>query len=73
MCMLNRSPGRKRSLFDWKNETVADNFSKREAQFDTTGYRVRDLWTKKDLGTTQQPLNAEVPGHDVLMLRLDKM
>ena len=33
-------------------------------------YRVRDLWTKKDLGTTEETLNAELPGHDVLMLSL---
>jgi len=24
------------------------------------------------LGTTADPLNAELPGHDVLMLRLEK-
>jgi hypothetical protein len=30
------------------------------------------LWAKKDLGTTAQTLTAEVPDHDVLMLRLDK-
>ncbi len=35
-------------------------------------YRVRDLWTKQDLGTTETPLSAEVPGHDVLAIRLNK-
>ena len=28
---------------------------------------------KKDPGTTEDVLTAEVPGHDVLMLRLNKM
>jgi len=31
------------------------------------------LWTKKDIGTTAAALTADVPGHDVLMLRLNKM
>jgi len=31
---------------------------------------MRDLWAKEEVGTTEQPLAAEVPGHDVLMLRL---
>ncbi len=31
---------------------------------------MRDLWTGDDLGTTRQTLETEVPGHDVLMVRL---
>jgi alpha-galactosidase len=73
MCVLNRSPRAQKVVFDWKTKTVADELSKREAHFDTTTCHVRDLWTKKDLGTTKQVLDAEVPSHDVLMLRLDKM
>ena len=73
MCVLNRGTNSQSITFDWKNEKVADDFSKRETRFDTTNYRVRDLWTKKDLGTTQSILTAEVLGHDVLMVRLDKM
>ncbi len=73
MCVLNRTGRPQKFLFDWKNEAVADNFSKREARFDATTYRIRDLWTKKDLGNTGEPLNAEVPSHDVLMVRLDKV
>jgi alpha-galactosidase len=73
MCVLNRTPRAQKVVFDWKTKTVADGFSKRETRFDTTTYSVRDLWTKKDLGTTKQVLDAEVPSHDVLMLRLNKM
>ena len=72
MCVLNRSTRPQKVRFDWKNKKVSDDLSKREAGFDKTVYRVRDLWTKKDLGTTEATLNAELPGHDVLMLRLDK-
>jgi alpha-galactosidase len=72
MCMLNRSTRPQKVRFDWKKEKVSDDFSKKETRFDTTAYRVRDLWTKKDLGTTEETLNAELPGHDVLMLQLQK-
>ena len=72
MCVLNRSDRPQKVAFDWKKEKVSDDLSKREAQFDTTTYKVRDLWAKKSLGTTRETLNAAVPGHDVLMLRLEK-
>ena len=72
MCVLNRSTRPQKVQFVWKTQKVSDDLSKREAGFDTTVYRVRDLWTKKDLGTTEKPLNAELPEHDVLLLRLSK-
>jgi alpha-galactosidase len=70
MCVLNRSPRPQKVVFDWKAKPVADDLSKREARFGSVKYRLRDLWTKKDRGTTDQPLDAEVPPHDVLLLRL---
>jgi alpha-galactosidase len=73
MCVLNRNQEAKTILFDWKNEKVADSFSKRDAHLDTATYSLRNLWLKADAGDTGKILNAEVPGHDVLMLRLDKM
>jgi alpha-galactosidase len=73
MCVLNRGTNSQPVTFNWKKETVTDDLSKREARFDTATYKVRDLWTKKGLGTTREILNAVVPGHDVLMVRLDKM
>lgn len=70
MCVLNRSNVTKQIVFDWKNENVYDNLIRRSPQFDKLEYRIRDLWAKTDLGTTAKPLVADVPGHDVLMLRL---
>jgi alpha-galactosidase len=72
MAVLNRGESPHQLSFDWKREQVADTFSKRAARFDLTEYAVRDLWTGRDLGTTRSPLNATVPPHDVLMLRLRK-
>jgi alpha-galactosidase len=72
MCVLNRNKDAKTISFDWKNEKVTDSFSNRDAHFDTATYSLRNLWLKADAGDTGKILNAEVPGHDVLMLRLDK-
>lgn len=69
VCFLNRTTNALSVTFDWKSETVSDTFAKREARFGEVTYKVRDLWAQKDRGTTDEPLHAEVPGHDVLMLK----
>jgi alpha-galactosidase len=73
MCVLNRTARPQKVQFDWKEEAVVDDLRKREAKFDKITYGVRDLWTKKRLGTTKDILNVELPSHDVLMVRLDKL
>jgi alpha-galactosidase len=70
MTILNRNPDAKKVSFDWKNENVTDSLARRDANFATTAYRLRDLWGAGEIGTTREPLAAEIPGHDVLMLRL---
>ncbi len=73
MCVLNRNTVPAKFTFDWKQEKVVDDFSGRDAKFDTISYTLHDLWKKKNLGTTENTLSAEVPGHDVLILHLNKM
>jgi hypothetical protein len=51
---------------------VGDDLSHRNAEFGTMAYRVRDLWKKRDTGTTAQPLSVMVPAHGVAMYRLHK-
>ena len=70
MVVLNRGQAVRSVSFDWRRENVSDSLSNRTASFGETSYRVRDLWTRKELGTTKRPLAAQVPGHDVLMVRL---
>jgi alpha-galactosidase len=72
MCALNRGTDPQSISFDWKNEKVMDDLSSHNADFASIIYSLRNLWTKQDVGDTSQPLNAEIPGHDVLMLRLQK-
>jgi len=69
MCVFNRGTASQKFSFDWKNENVSDSLSKRDANFSTTTYAFQNLWTG-ETGDTKKILAAEIPGHDVLMLRL---
>jgi alpha-galactosidase len=70
VCILNRGTAALAVEVDWREHHVADGLSDRRTAFDTTVYRIRDLWSGDDLGTTGEPLVTEVAGHDVLMVRL---
>ncbi len=70
MCVLNRSASSQRLEFVWQDEDVADELADRQALFKARLYRIHDLWTGNDLGTTRRPMKAEIAGHDVLMVRL---
>jgi alpha-galactosidase len=72
LCILNRNKEAKKFSFDWKNEKVTDSIAQRDADFTTTAYRVRDLWMKREPGSTAQKLATEIPGHDALLFRLEK-
>lgn len=74
MLVLNRGQAPAEVAFDWSQEEVADELSGRNAYFHQGRvFELRSLWTGTSLGTTHQPLAATVPGHDVLMLRLDRV
>jgi alpha-galactosidase len=68
--VLNRNPTSRPAEFDWKAEDVHDELSKRSAAFGETNYRLRNLWNGRFVGNTARPLSMDVPGHDVLVLRL---
>lgn len=72
ICLLNRGDSVKQINFDWKNHFIKDDFSQNQLDAKNTTYKIRDLWTKKDLSTTDVALKASVPAHDVLMLKLIK-
>ena len=72
LTFLNRATSPRSMSFDWAHEMVTDSLAKRDAQFATTRYQLRNLWTQQNAGTTARPLAATVPGRDVLMLRLRK-
>lgn len=73
MAVLNRARAPRHVVFNWNREPVADSLSHTAAAFTTTRYAVRDLWTKREWGTTQRALVADVPPHDILMVRLRRI
>ena len=69
---LNRSVQPKPISFNWKAMVISDTLSKRDFNAQTVDYKIRNIWTKKEASDTKRPLQALVPGHDVLALRLTK-
>ncbi|QIX60131.1 glycoside hydrolase family 27 protein [Hymenobacter sp. BT18] len=69
---LNRSRRPQPVTFDWKATPIVDSLSKTELNATKTTYKVRNVWAKKDAGTTKKAFQATVPAHDVIMLVLRK-
>ena len=59
VCVLNTGDGPAEIAFDWRN-------------VDTLGgkYALRDLWEKKDAGSTDDKFSRTIDAHDVVLLRL---
>jgi len=70
VCFLNRSSAKRTLNFDWSSHVINDEFSSRTLDPTKDVYALRDLWGKKNLGTTQKKLISEIASHDVLLLRL---
>jgi alpha-galactosidase len=72
VAFLNRSRQPRPVRFDWQATPLTDALTKAELNAAKTTYRLRNLWTKKDVGTTKKPFQATVPSHDVVLLLLSK-
>jgi alpha-galactosidase len=72
LCFLNRGETNQKIEFDWKKYTIEDGLTHILIKFESTTYNLRDLWAKKNIGNTKTPFIAEIPPHDIIMLRLSK-
>jgi alpha-galactosidase len=70
ICFLNRTREAKPIEFNWAQQNVVDDLNNLQANFAGIEYKLRNTWTHQDAGTTRKTLKTELPGHDVLMLRL---
>ncbi|HSR19183.1 MAG TPA: glycoside hydrolase family 27 protein, partial [Ignavibacteriaceae bacterium] len=59
-CFLNRSLKIKQISFDWNKENVIDTISGRKINSQSNLNKIRNLWTRKEMGTTEKILNAEI-------------
>jgi hypothetical protein len=62
LCFVNQREQTKEINFD--------NTHNRKIDVNKHSYTIRDLFKKKDIGTTQENLKATIPPHDCLMVRL---
>jgi alpha-galactosidase len=72
VCFLNRSDRTQNVSFDWMAHVIKDKIANLDVDFTKTTYKLRDVWAKKDLGTTQKTFRQAIPSHDVVMLKLSK-
>jgi alpha-galactosidase len=72
VCFLNRSNRERNIDFNWKEKVITDVLSHIQLNANINTYKIKDVWTKKNLGTTKRGLKAKVHTHDVLMLTLLK-
>jgi len=72
LCFLNRSGRSQEVNYDWKAHTINDAVSKTSFDFNQNSYKLRDLWVKKDIGTTNKPFKQTIPADDVLVVKLVK-
>jgi alpha-galactosidase len=72
LCFLKRGKDTEKIEFDWGEKIIKDDEFKKQFSFAENEYRIRDLWAKKDIGTTKQVFKTKIASHDVVMLRLAK-
>ncbi len=72
VCFLNRSSRTQNVSYDWKEHIITDKVSNINIDFNNLNYKLHDLWTKKDIGTTAKIFKQTIPADDVVVLRLTR-
>jgi len=70
LCFLNRTLQPVEVKLDWKEFPVKDDEFHYQYFFNEKEYKIRDLWAKKDLGTTAKLFMTQIAAHDVVVLKL---
>ena len=70
LCFLNRTLEPVKVDLDWKEYPVKDDEFHYYYLFNEKEYKIRDLWLKKEIGTTAKPFSTQIGAHDVIVLRL---
>jgi alpha-galactosidase len=72
VCFLNRSERTQNINYEWMAHAIQDKISNTDVDFTKTTYKLRDLWAKKEVGTTQKIFKQSIASHDVVVLKLSK-
>ena len=70
VCFLNRSSHQQNIYWDWKAHNIVDTISKTDVDLNKTNYTLRDVWAKKNIGTTDKIFKQVIGSHQVIMLKL---
>lgn len=68
ICFLNTGDDAVILDFDWNKHTITDTIFNKEISFAKTPCKIRDLYAKKDIGTTKKHTIQSIGSHDVLMV-----
>ncbi len=70
ICFLNRSDTPQGVDFEFKGRQIVDSFAGLSLDFDKATFNIRNVWTKKNIGTTKKAIYTTVPPRDVLQIVL---
>ncbi|MFL6576980.1 MAG: glycoside hydrolase family 27 protein [Povalibacter sp.] len=72
IAVLNRGETPRKVHFDWIAEDVQDSQTNLKPEFDKFTYTLTNVFTHRQSGTTEKPLELTVPARDVTMFRLER-
>lgn len=70
IAFVNRGKEAANLNLKWADLPITDDIFKKEFTPGKKTYQLRDLYAKKEVGTTRKDLKATLVSHDILMLRL---
>jgi alpha-galactosidase len=70
VCFFNRTEEPIKVDFNWSENVVFDDVANLTFDTNKTTYNMKNIWTKKQAGNTKKAFKAQVPGRDVILLRL---
>lgn len=69
---LNRSASTLKLEYDWKTQKFSDPDFGHVLDFSKETFKIKDLWTGKQAGTTAKAYKANLGSHDVITLKITK-
>ncbi len=73
VCFLNRSATAKQFKFNWEGTTLEDQINDMKVVFNNDNvFKIRDVYQKKDVGSTKKPLKINLNKYQSLAVRLTK-
>jgi alpha-galactosidase len=73
VCFLNRSNAAKQIKFNWEGTTIEDQINNIKVVLSKDNlFNIRNIYLKKNIGTTKKPLEIDLNKHQSLAVRLTK-